>query len=428
MSELRNNEVSKIITVLKNNDNLTLNINGKWGSGKTYVSDLVMSKLNGLQRMGFLALKVNISDYDYCADPLVPFIITILDYVNNSECESNGASGNNAKIFSAVAMLLNVLSWTSLLIDQSGFLKRILSTVEDFVIDEKTESKHGNDGNEDLISAQLSNVRVYQQALQELEKIINALADRYDKKKLIIFIDDFDRANPKFSYRVMNIVHQLKFITNLQFCTIMNRHQFESQLQHIYGKNSGNDEYYLTKYIDLEINIKTPVKDNPREFLQELEFDNDAESFLFLSEWLSFLTVRNVQKFAKFYLTRLNQIFKGHDFKILLAQNHNAAYYLLLLNIVIVRYDLELRSLYYDLLTISEIEVIKEKLQHFKGDISNPLNYDNYKGAKEIFSGLIDIVGEVFNFIIRKIDKKTIENIGIEQFLNKLYEEYFNPS
>jgi hypothetical protein len=101
---------------------------------------------------------------------------------------------------------------------------------------------------------------------------------------------------------------------------------------------------------------------------------------------------------------------------------------LLLLNIVIVRYDLELRSLYYYLLTISEIEVIKEKLQHFKEDISNPLNYDNYKGAKENFSGLIGIVGEVFNFIIRKIDKKTIENIGIEQFLNRLYEEYFNPS
>jgi prolipoprotein diacylglyceryltransferase len=34
-----------------------------------------------------------------------------------------------------------------------------------------------------------------------------------------------------------------------------------------------------------------------------LKFDSDAESFLFLSEWLSFLTVRNVQKFAKFYPT-----------------------------------------------------------------------------------------------------------------------------
>jgi len=79
MSKIRQPEVDKIINVLNTSNKQVLNLNGTWGSGKTYVAKMVFNQLkDNKDESKLLAIYINLSDYEYVSDPLVPFLINIL--------------------------------------------------------------------------------------------------------------------------------------------------------------------------------------------------------------------------------------------------------------------------------------------------------------------------------------------------------------
>ncbi len=321
-SIIRRREKQNILNALINSQNKTLNINGKWGCGKTYLSKLVQNDLNQDQRR-MIALRVNISDYSYTNDPLVLFIITILDYIN-----ANNDVNVKKELLKSISKVVNIIAFASLLLDQSGTAKKVVEKLKDVLSTEEKDSAPQNQ-----LESSLANIKSYQKAIDELDSSIELICEKFDKEKIIIFVDDFDRVNPEFAFRVLNIIHQLKErIGKLQICTVMNRKQFETQLCHLYGQND-NDEHYLTKYIDLEITVTNPILSYPQEFLKEFAFPAQTDQFKFLRGWLSLLSIREVQVFSVSFRDKLRDIFDADDFNRILQVDNFAAYCFTLHNI-----------------------------------------------------------------------------------------------
>lgn len=429
-SIIRQKEKQKIIEALIKNQNNTLNINGKWGCGKTYLSKLVQNDLNQDQRR-MIALRVNISDYSYVNDPLVLFIITILDYIN-----ANDDVNVKKELLKSISKVVNIIAFASLLLDQSGTIKNVIDSIKGGLSQEKKGATPKNQ-----LESSLANIKSYQKAIDELNSSIKLICEKLEKEKIIIFVDDFDRVNPEFAFKVLNIIHQLREkIDKLQICTVMNRKQFETQLCHLYGRND-NDEHYLTKYIDLEITVTNPVLSYPQEFLKEFAFSAQSDQFKFLRGWLSLLSIREVQVFSKSFRDKLLEMFdNGYDLNRILQVDNFAAYYLVLLYIILVRFDLDFRSFEANLLNLEDCNVLAGKLQTFYSKIIDKKHYENYismeSGTEN--SGNLGAISDItFSFLLTEIkggdsfvrvglDSGFIEKFKvIKGIINKAYKEYF---
>lgn len=430
---IRRNEKDKIVAVLVKNINDTLNINGKWGCGKTFLSKLVQADLNQDVSNKVIALRINISDYSYVNDPLVLFIVTILDYIN----DDNNIIADEIKhdLLKSISCVISIISWASLLLDQSGTIKTIIDNMKDACFKDKPDGKTPNN----QLEASLMNVKSYQKAINELDKSIELICTSLDKNKIIIFVDDFDRVNPEFAFRVLNIIHQFKEkILKLQICTIMNRKQFESQLCHLYGQND-NDEHYLTKYIDLEITVTNPILNNPKEFLKEFKIPAKLDQFMFLRGWLSLLSVREVQIFSMTYRGKLYEhLDDNYELQRILQEDNNVAYYIVLLYIILIKFDLDFKSFNAKLSNAQDCLVLIKKLKTFYSNVADKKHYENYtpmESSTGNTSKLENISNIAFSFLSNKINLSSITP-GLtgdftarfdksKSLMNEAYKEYF---
>lgn len=429
-SMIRQKEKQNVINaLLRNNQNNTLNINGKWGCGKTYLSKLVQGSIQDQERM--IALRVNISDYSYVNDPLVLFIITILDYIN-AEDDIDGPV--KSELLKSISKVVNIIAFASLLLDQSGTAKRVIDKISDGLSQGKKDSAPQNQ-----LELSLANVKSYQKAIDQLDSSIELICEKLNKEKVIIFVDDFDRVNPEFAFRVLNIIHQLKErIGKLQVCTVMNRKQFETQLCHLYGQND-NDEHYLTKYIDLEITVTNPILSNPQAFLEEFAFSAQADQFIFLRGWLSLLSIREVQVFSRAFRDKLREMFDGnYDLNRILQVDSFAAYYILLLYIILVKFDLDFRSFGASLLSLDDGSKLVEKLKAFYHKIIDKKHYEKDISMESITYTKLETISDIsFSFLLTEIKGKDsfirnglnddfIKNFkAVKGIINKAYKEYF---
>lgn len=259
------------------------------------------------------------------------------------------------------------------------------------------------------IKKQIKAVQSYREALTEMGEVIKQLCA--ERGKLVVFIDDFDRTNPKFSFRVLNIIYQLKELDKLVICTIMNRAQFEKQLVHIYGDLSGTDEHYLTKFIDLEYMVTNPFSiydpedayaSNDKvltELATELKIPRiKSPQFKMVLSLAKTLSMRELKFF------NLN-VEKQGDFHY--KSNHETAIIFLF---VFSKFEFELKSAWYDLLNSEQLDKLGLTYTSYKDRLKNSLNSSLHKYIAPIdamFNGKIFTEQKV-NDKLREGSKKDI--------------------
>lgn len=410
MSNARHKEVENIYNIFNKINHRTLNINGFWGCGKTYVSKLVENKINLINE--FTVLRINLSDYDYCNDPLIPFLAVILGYINDSDFDPD----NKIKLRKIAADILNIIGGLSYIIDQSGTTNKLFN----FITDKIPGNENNSNTYKNNIECNLSEIKTYKKALYELETLINEYCKYLNKSKLIVFVDDFDRTNPLFSFRVLNIIYQLKKIAMLQVVTIMNREQFENQLSHIYGYSS-HDENYLTKYIDLEIMIQNPCHDHEsiKDFLQELNIKYDKDA-IFIYDWLAKISVRELIKFGKLYdyVSKFFSDSNRSNYYAWFEKENHAYLQAILLAIILIKFDSSFISNYFNLLTNDKKEQLEKNIYLFTTDLIKNINYQY--GNKERANEIITIVK---NFLSTELDNAPHNKKELKYFYNALMEE-----
>lgn len=216
--------------ILLNTDYNVFSINAPWGGGKSYF----IENLAELIGDDAICISYNAWESDFYNNPLVPLVTEIIYKLEQIISEEDEIYKDLIETKNTISNILNKLSF--------GI------SISRFNISFDPNKKALDS---DYIS--LKNLK---------EKLRSGLAFIQEKlnKKIIIFVDDLDRCNPKYAIETLETIKHFFGIKNIIFVLAVDKKQIENIVKTIYGiaPDTSDIEGYLKKFIDVEFNLPTP--------------------------------------------------------------------------------------------------------------------------------------------------------------------------
>lgn len=245
-------DMMKLLKVISEaGSSCTFALNGAWGSGKTFVLNMLMDDLRRYEGGSrYLVFHYNCWQYDYYEEPLVAIVSSMLDCLDEQ-----------------THLLPSIVSDTAAKAAES--LKSVLEElVKDFV-----KTKYGVD-----ISKLLSNGQAWLQAAREQKEQDQAFDEQRSLKKairsmhealnlltkdqtVVIVVDELDRCLPDYAIKVLERLHHLFFnVPKTVVILGIDREQLKNSIKQIFGSNTQEDKY-LSKIINFQLTLEDPKYD-----------------------------------------------------------------------------------------------------------------------------------------------------------------------
>ncbi len=248
--EFVDNLVNLVEHIAKNKRSTSFAINGTWGSGKSFVLDMLEDRLSRYESDDnscdkYFVIHYNCWKYDYYEEPLVAIVAAMIDIINEqTRIISNGET--RAKIVGVLksvgATLLSMANST--IKDKTGVDIR---AAYDLV-------KEGADsGAADFEKSKEYDVYFsFKQALNSLQGLIGQISE---EQAVVFVVDELDRCLPEYSIKILERLHHLfEDIPNVQLIISMDKEQYGHAIQQIFGQDTPVDKY-LSKFIDFELQL-----------------------------------------------------------------------------------------------------------------------------------------------------------------------------
>ena len=229
-----------------NRKNACYAINGRWGTGKTYVLSMFEDRVKTIKISEddfgekYLVFKYNCWEYDYYDEPLVAITAAMLDNI------ANNPSILDPKIRSEVFDALKATG--------NGLLKATAKIAEKRtgVPSSATESVIMS-----IINAVTGQTRGKYDAYSSFNKYLKQLKEKITdlaiEQTVIILVDELDRCLPEYTIKVLERLHHLFYgIDNVQVILSIDKIQLEQTIQTIYGKDTDVGKY-LEKFVDFSL-------------------------------------------------------------------------------------------------------------------------------------------------------------------------------
>lgn len=249
----RNKNIISFLKLLYSiKENTSICLDGDWGTGKTFfvkqcikTIDIIngdkcdLGKFNEEIQKNFIDMQnriipiyYNAWEWDSEDDPLITIMYDIIKEqgINIDTLEENKSFGDRLKEFVTGIQL------------QGNFM--FSNSVEAGVAIQfpKIEKK-------DL----LAKIKISVNIKEKFKEILNMLVEE-KTEKIVIFIDELDRCNPKFAVkiieRIKNFIDDDRFI----FVFSTNINELQNIITSAYGNNF-NGAYYLQKFFDLQVSL-----------------------------------------------------------------------------------------------------------------------------------------------------------------------------
>lgn len=226
----------------------TLALNGKWGSGKSYVLTMLEHQL-GIFHGGekYLMFHYNCWQYDYYEEPLLALVVAMLD--NIDEQSNLFSSGYREKATQALAAMGKVLKKIAVDTIEKKFNVDIGAVSELY-----GEIKGGREETVKKCDEQhrYDHYYTFKQVLNSMKKQLRVLTE---DQPLVVIVDELDRCLPDYAIRILERLHHLlSDIDNIIVILAIDREQLDHAVQQIFGTRV-DTETYLKKFINLEINL-----------------------------------------------------------------------------------------------------------------------------------------------------------------------------
>lgn len=202
------NKISSLVDNLQKDEHFCLALNGEWGSGKSYVMDMLREKFE--THPEYIVIKYDAWKNNFYSDPLIAILYCVLDSIKEY-----------AKIFFSTqekvkyGILRTLKSWGEDALSamkQAGGVSEIIARAIEGISNVITSS--GKLSNNEL----LVDYQSYQSLLDEVKKQLNDLAETkiYNDRqtKLIIMVDEIDRCLPNEQLLILERLHYLFEIKN----------------------------------------------------------------------------------------------------------------------------------------------------------------------------------------------------------------------
>lgn len=251
--------------------NYVLNIDSRWGSGKTFFLTRFQKQLAD---EGFIVTYVNAWEDDHANDPLLPVLASIDETVSKFTSKTPKAAkllkglknhglkiaislGKHAtkklasKFFGeAVNEIPDILSTPDQKSLEDAAANVAVSTVEDVLdnaaaklLDEFSESK--------------KSISLFKSNLSNLVKVIGETDSKH--AQIFIFVDELDRCRPTYAISMLERIKHLFNTDGVIFVLATDTSQLRHSIKAVYG-NDFESSKYLLRFFDRQYHLKDPSK------------------------------------------------------------------------------------------------------------------------------------------------------------------------
>lgn len=256
-------------------------INGAWGTGKSYVLDLLEQRLTAAEAAApeapaepadteeptleaeaddkaaeagseeaepappFLVLRYNCWEYDYYDEPLVSLVATMQETIEVLTKKEPNKRSKLLTILKALGRTAKNLAFTYVDSKAKGIPSAYSNAYQEVSEEEKNKAqKKGADAYDGNLP--------FRTALRELRKILQDLAG---ESTVVLLVDELDRCLPEYAVRVLERLHHLfEGIENIQVIFSVDRKQLEHVVQELFGAGA-DTAAYLKKFISFELKL-----------------------------------------------------------------------------------------------------------------------------------------------------------------------------
>lgn len=226
-----------INTISESKGTCTLALNGEWGSGKTFLLEMIEKVLKNQYAGKNLVFKYNCWQYDFYEEPLVALVASLLDSIRDYKKILPQES------IETISLVLNVAL--------EVFGKFMENTIGFNPVE------HANNALD--ITEEENNKRTKFDTYSDLKEGINSLRTALEtlakKYTIIVVVDEVDRCIPPYAIKVLERLHHLLGgIPNLVVLIAVDKKQLDHSIRQLFGAET-NTEKYLQKFINFEIKV-----------------------------------------------------------------------------------------------------------------------------------------------------------------------------
>ena len=247
----RQDIIDRIIKILEiiseNRSSCTFALNGAWGTGKTFVLNMLMNQLWESYSEKFIVFHYNCWQYDYYEEPLIAIVAAMLDSLDEEThlLPENIRAEVKVGIDFAKESLKKIA--IELVKNKIGVdFTEALSAVDAYqqALDNEEQSKEDNRSFDVFYS--------FKKAIKNVQEEIQKLAE---ERTIVVIVDELDRCLPSYAIKVLERLHHLfDGIENISVLISVDKDQLDATVVQTFG-NKTNVGRYLHKFISFELSL-----------------------------------------------------------------------------------------------------------------------------------------------------------------------------
>lgn len=238
----------KLINVLSDAKSAsTFAFDGKWGSGKTFVLEMLERELVPYIESGkYVLFHYNCWQNDYYEEPLMAIIAAMLD---NLDSEKHLFNAEVRKKWSTALHLTG-----KKVKDLVGTVAKAKIGIDPFALADDWDAAKAQTAEEIEKERQFDTLRSFTKAIKKARHEIEELAV---DQTLIVVVDELDRCLPEYAIKVLERLHHLLYGTkNVIVIISVDKDQLNETVKRIFGANCDTTDY-LKKFIDFEVELSS---------------------------------------------------------------------------------------------------------------------------------------------------------------------------
>ncbi|MBQ7229279.1 MAG: hypothetical protein IJX04_00055 [Oscillospiraceae bacterium] len=240
--------IMKILEVIsEKKSSCTFALNGAWGTGKTFVLNMLMNQLWEYHSNKYIVFHYNCWQYDYYEEPLIAIVAAMLDSVDEENHLLPEKLRDKAKAGMELAKPVLKKIATDFVKNKIGVdLTDVVSSVKDYqeALDAEEQKKAESRSFDEFYS--------FKKAIQQAQEEIRKLAE---DRTLVVVVDELDRCLPNYAIKVLERLHHLfAGISNSAVLIAVDKNQLDQTISVTFGGNT-NTTKYLRKFINYEFEL-----------------------------------------------------------------------------------------------------------------------------------------------------------------------------
>lgn len=277
----RNRFLNSLLSIIQTSpDNVIINLNGNWGSGKT-----VIAKEIQMIQAGATAKDI---DEEIAQDIRTDYAVFYYNAWENDQYDP--AESILFQLISAYWKGSEKLA-NEVLATAKSFVSKTIETVSfGLICPDDVQTK-------DKTKDWIAELKETNQKKEAASNIIANTLDNTKKKHLLFIIDELDRCNPAFAIKLIEVIKHYFSGERVKVLFLTNNQQLSSIIENNYGEKFSGYEY-LNKIFDLIIDI--PIVDR-RTFISSHNLENaDFDAITAIADYYS-MSLREIERFIILY-------------------------------------------------------------------------------------------------------------------------------